>query len=1355
MALTPGKSNIAVRAFSKPALGAFSLGGVEMRSIADKRMVSVGLVLCMVIASIAVLFSAIPARGAAYQSPVTYVDGNETMQNLGRSVALMDLNGDGIADLVAGAPYTTANGLKDAGSVTVCLSDSGVAMSKIVVINGTHEEDLFGWTVANIGDVNGDGREDLAVGAPLSDPPGAVDAGNISIFYSGPGFDGTPDATINSANPGEELGFSLGTAGDVNGDNIDDILAGAPFYGSGAGRAYIFYGGNPPNAVPDKTFTGTVAGAHLGWSVSGGVSVDGNANLDMIAGAPGQGNSGAAYIIRDLSRANPTVTIVNARSADENFSFSVSLIPDLNNDTIGDIAIGAPTNNDNGTHAGAVYILYGGAKFNTVADMTLQGWPDEWFGWSVAAGDFHEDGISDLLVGAPNSHLNASSVGRAYAYFGGSVPASSPSLTLVPDAGASFFGASLAVGGNLTRDLAPDFAVGDPLFNVPGTPNAGRVYVYAGEHITIPTNPIVKGYVYVPNSTQGMQGFTITLESATFNKSTTTNAAGYFQMTAVPGTFWLNASKAGYITNSSTVSLALNDDKTVQPFYPLKVPMVAGTVADNVTGLMIQGATVALYNGTTLVDEMVTGTNGTFWFWLPDDLVPPEGGSTDMTIMVWDATHYGSTSDFSLARNQTLPLSFLLDRFQVVGGSVRESLFLSAVRGALVQANQGSTIIATTTTGIRGNYQMVATNATPGKLLYVNVTAAGYFRTNASVLAQKNSTPTLNFILQPDNTPPTSQLVALPQYSTAAVFTITATASDTNGIQEVQLWYRKGVSGGYTMYGKDTTSPYAFDFNSTTTGGDGLYSFYSIAVDYASNVEAPPAGNDTWTIVDAHAPTLSVLAPTAGQFVANSSVQITWTGSDAGSGIQKFDVDLDSAGWIDMGLALTHTYTSVTDGPHSVSVRATDNASLVTTITVDFIVDTVFPMSQVNALPPYTALEDFLMTATASDSNGIQEVQLWFRYGGSGGFSYFGSDTTSPYVFEFNSSNFSGDGLYEFYSRAIDDAGNNETPPSTNDTRTIVDTAVPTVSITAPLMNQTLGNATVQVNWSGSDAASGIASYRIRMDGGVWANQGLSVQCAFSSVADGNHTVDVNATDNAGHSALASVNFTVDSAAPTVSITTPVSGSAISSNAIGVHWTASDNGTGIETLEVSKDGVNWLSVDVNSSDYTFTTVGVLAEGHYTVSVRATDFGGLTATASADIIIDRTPPTVSISSPTADKNIKASNLTVRWAMSDMGSGVSIVQISVDHGAFRSIGTNRTWELTDLAKGEHNVTIRVSDAAGNHRDVSVSFTVSAAGGISTMMGAGIAVVLIMVVIATVLLMRRKKPAAMEPPKKHGKA
>jgi len=1146
-----------------------------MKASIGRQSVSAVVILSVLLASVAVFFSGSGLGGTVYQAPITHVDGDEKTANLGRSVTIMDLNGDHIGDLVVGVPYASAYGLSQAGAVRVYLSSGGVAMANLIVINGTHTKDLFGWCVANISDVNGDGMSDLAVGSPLADPgPLLIDAGNVSIFYGWPEFDGKPNVTIDGETAGEQFGFSIASAGDIMVDGMDDVIVGAPFYDSGTianvGRVDIFYGGNPMNSVADRTLYGNTADGQFGYAVSGGVNIDQDATLDMVIGAPGvpiNRTAGAAYIYRNLDRANPSQNVVTAKAADDGFGSSVALVRDLNADTFGEVAIGAPYNNDHGSDAGSVSIILGASKFRTDIDITLVGSPNEWFGFSIASGNILLDRYSDIIVGAPMSRLNATPdtpIGRAYAYYGGSVW-TEPNLTLVPDPGASFFGGCVVIGDNLTGDSASDFAVGDPMFSLVGLENAGRVYVYAGVKPSIPyvpKNPVVEGHVYVPGTSIGLQGFTVTLESSADQWSSTTNAAGFYQMTAVPGTYWLNASRADYVANSTTVTLAMDDVKT-ENFYPMKVPIVTGVVRDNVTANLIRGAKVALYDGTTLVTEVTTPANGSFWIPLPTAYVPPEGASATLTLKSWDQTHYTSPSNFTIARNEIGWVNFTLDSFPVVKGTVRDAIDFSAVRGTIT-ADQGGTIIAITATDIRGAYTLIAVNASEPARLFLNATAPGHYRTPDWVDVQKNGTYTVDFLLQRDTTKPTSQLAALTQYTATVVVTLSATASDANGIKEVQLWYKNEGAGSYSMYVADSTSPYEFSFDSSATGGDGIYEFYSIAVDWADNTEDAPGTNDTWTIMDSHAPTLTITSPIAGQLFAVSTVDAAWTGSDP---------------------------------------------------------------------------------------------------------------------------------------------------------------------------------------------ASGIASFFTRIDGGSWVNRGGNLSATFTNLADGNHTVEVNATDRAGHSALDSVTFSVDTVKPVVTITAPANNSALTSASITLQWSASDVGSGLKTIQVSKDGTAWESVDINKTEFVFYGPSGIAEGAYTLYVRAADRGGLTTTATVDMVLDRTNPTVTITFPISNQKLKESKVTVGWAMLETGSGISLVRISIDGGAFVSVGSATSYDIATLADGTHNVTVRVTDHAGNYAEATVEFTISTGGGISSIMMGAIALAIIVAIVAGVLLMKRKKgpvPEKKEPGK-----
>lgn len=422
------------------------------------------------------------------------VEGTQANEHLGFSVASAgDVTGDGLADVLVGTPDHDGM-LVDEGALWVY---PGVALGLGNVSVTTDAGLSLGGASIATGDVNGDGFMDLAVGVPGFDVMGA-NAGVVSLFL-GSDTGMSPTSSWNQAGaPGDRFGASLAFAGDVNGDGRGDLAIGAPgFSGTAALEGMVaLFAGNPTGAALSRLsqVRGGTAGYRLGASVAGIGDVNADGFSDVLFGMPGfskqVNEEGAAYLfLGGVAPALPTVGLATLVLNPEptvgaRFGASVAGAGDVDGDGKSDFIIGAP---------GASLTRGLAAVYRGDGSLSSPWWKgsgvsvNERFGESVAgAGDVNADGFADFLVGAPGTLGSATGnvveAGRAALFAGGNTP---PAMPVWEAFGANLnanFGATVASAGDVNGDGCADLLIGAPRHTVVGSSLAeeGAVFVFHG-----------------------------------------------------------------------------------------------------------------------------------------------------------------------------------------------------------------------------------------------------------------------------------------------------------------------------------------------------------------------------------------------------------------------------------------------------------------------------------------------------------------------------------------------------------------------------------------------------------------------------------------------------------------------------------------------------------------------------------------------------------------------------------------------------------------------------------------------------------------------------------------------------------
>ncbi|MFZ3120777.1 MAG: hypothetical protein WA159_20935, partial [Variovorax sp.] len=525
-----------------------------------------------------------------------------------------DVNGDGYGDFIVGASSYT--GGSAVGRSYVVYGGNGKTSVDLSAITGTSSlgfamyaeaaGDNSGISVSAAGDVNGDGLADLIVGAYASDPASVINAGrsyvvfgktgNGAVYLSALTTTTTAGFVINGQSESDYSGYSVSSAGDVNGDGLADLIVGAmnsdSTGGVDAGRSYVVFGKTSGAAInlaaltaggstAGFVITGQAASDYSGTSVSSAGDVNGDGLADLIVGVrssdpAGGTDAGRSYVVFgktsgtviDLSAltagSSTAGFVINGQAASDQSGYSVSSAGDLNGDGLDDLIVSADgADGSAGLDSGRAYVVYGQTSGAAVDLSTLTtGASDRGFvinGMSAgerivnvaSAGDLNGDGFNDLIVGAYGSDpAGGTNAGRSYVVYGGGyVDVSLHSVI-----------GTIGLANTLTGTATADTLIGrDKADTLTGAGGADVMYGGAGNDTLVLNNSNVASLNVAGARIDGGTGVD------TFKLFNTDNVGITLDLTAVGNTKLTSIERFDITgTANNTLKLALSDILALQ-----------------------------------------------------------------------------------------------------------------------------------------------------------------------------------------------------------------------------------------------------------------------------------------------------------------------------------------------------------------------------------------------------------------------------------------------------------------------------------------------------------------------------------------------------------------------------------------------------------------------------------------------------------------------------------------------------------------------------------------------------------------------------------------------------------------------
>jgi hypothetical protein len=381
-----------------------------------------------------------------------------------------DFNGDGYSDVIAGGGAYSLYEPVQTAQVLLPGSPTGIDTSgKTLTI--LYWNMVYGQSVAGVGDVNGDGLADIALGAPMSE--GWEQLGGMAAIFNGiptPKVSEKPDQTVQTSPPAYVGTFTV-SAGDVNGDGFGDIL-------SQDGKVdqnivHVFHGSASGLVTPMAlTISRPGPSSYFGKSMGSAGDVNGDGYGDVIVGAFGftsnVGNEGAAYIYYGSSAGlvTGTSTFLTCDKPSAAFGTNVSSAGDLNGDGYSDILVGAPGYSNGQSTEGAIFVYLGSpAGLSTSPTLLFESnKANAWLGVVSGAGDINGDGFSDFVAGASEYTNGQAKEGALYIFYGNATGVSTAPVIIEGNAAGAGLGRNAYGAGDINGDGFNDVTAGGKVY---------------------------------------------------------------------------------------------------------------------------------------------------------------------------------------------------------------------------------------------------------------------------------------------------------------------------------------------------------------------------------------------------------------------------------------------------------------------------------------------------------------------------------------------------------------------------------------------------------------------------------------------------------------------------------------------------------------------------------------------------------------------------------------------------------------------------------------------------------------------------------------------------------------------------